>query len=139
MGKFSLTWKLMGQSWELLKKDKELLIFPLISGILCLAVMASFIYPMVSNQLIIDREEGAIKIDEVKMYLLLFLYYFITYFIIVFFNSAIIAAARIRLRGGNPTVKDGINASMSMLPLIAAWALGRRHRCTGIYPHPAAR
>jgi cytochrome c biogenesis protein CcdA len=53
----------------------------------------------------------------------MFLFYFFTYMIIIFFNSAIIACVMIRLEGGDPTIKDGLNASMSMLPLIAAWAL----------------
>ena len=44
--KFSYTWNLMSASWEVLKQDKELLVFPLISGICCLAVLASFAVPI---------------------------------------------------------------------------------------------
>ncbi|MBN2135897.1 MAG: hypothetical protein JW737_09215 [Acidobacteria bacterium] len=122
MGKFSQTWNLMKESWELLKKDKELLILPLISGILCLVVMASFVYPMVKGQLIVEKNGNQINFNEGKYYVLMFLFYFFSYFIIVFFNSAIVAAVMIRLKGGNPTIRDGLGAAMSMLPLIVAWA-----------------
>ncbi len=44
--KFSYTWKLMTASWDVLKQDKELLVFPLISGISCLVVLASFAVPL---------------------------------------------------------------------------------------------
>jgi hypothetical protein len=122
MGKFSQTWNLMRESWELLKKDKELLVLPLISGILCLLVMASFVYPMVSSQMIVEKNGNNIVLNDGKFYVLMFLFYFFSYFIIVFFNSAIVAAVMIRLKGGNPTIRDGLSASMSMLPLIVAWA-----------------
>ena len=39
MQKISRTWGLMGACWQILKKDKEMLVFPLVSGICCLLVM----------------------------------------------------------------------------------------------------
>ena len=41
----------------------------------------------------------------------------------MFFNSALVACALIRFRGGDPTVADGFRAACSRLPQIAAWAL----------------
>ena len=49
MGKFSNTWNLMDASWQILKKDKEILVFPLISGICCLVVLASFAIPLIAS------------------------------------------------------------------------------------------
>ena len=46
-GNISHTWELMGQSWDILKQEKGLLIFPLISGICCILVCASFIVPSI--------------------------------------------------------------------------------------------
>ena len=123
MGKFSHTWSLMGASWEVLKKDKEILIFPLISGICCLLVMASFAIPLfASDNWRPPGEEAAIG-ELVEYYAILFLFYFCNYFIIVFFNSAIIACAVIRMGGGDPTVKDGFRAAFSRIGLIVGWAL----------------
>ena len=38
-------WELMKASWSVLQKDKELLIFPVLSGIACLLVAATFVAP----------------------------------------------------------------------------------------------
>jgi hypothetical protein len=52
-----------------------------------------------------------------------FAFYFVNYFVVVFFNSALVACAVIRFRGGDPNLADGFNASMRRLPQIASWAL----------------
>jgi len=123
MGKFSHTWSLMGASWEVLKKDKEILIFPLISGICCLLVMASFAIPLFASDNWRPPGEEAAAGELVEYYGILFLFYFCNYFIIVFFNSAIIACAVIRMGGGDPTVGDGFRAAFSRIGLIVGWAL----------------
>src|SRR5688572_13230854 len=43
--RFSRGWELAGQSWHVLKRDKELVLFPILSGIACLLVVASFVLP----------------------------------------------------------------------------------------------
>ena len=57
------------------------------------------------------------------MYVGTFLFYFVNYFIVIFFNSALVACAVIRLKGGDPTVSDGFGAALARLPQIAGWAL----------------
>jgi hypothetical protein len=54
--------------------------------------------------------------------LLLFAFYLVQYSIIIFFNSALVAAALIRLRGGEPTLADGFNAAKARLPAILGYA-----------------
>jgi len=123
MGKLAYTWKLMGASWDVLKKDKELLVFPLISGICCLLVLASFAIPIVlSGGLQTAEGEGAAA-PQVMYYGLLFLFYLANYFVIIFFNSAIISCAIIRMQGGDPTVGDGLRMASARLPQILGWAL----------------
>ena len=39
-------WELAKESWEVLKQDKEMLVFPLVSGLCCLLVLASFLLPL---------------------------------------------------------------------------------------------
>ncbi len=123
MGKFSNTWSLMGASWEVLKKDKELLIFPLISGVCCLLVIASFVAPIYLSGNWQPPGESATTSDELNYYSLLFLLYFCTYFVGIFFNSAIVACAVIRMKGGDPTVMDGLRAAGARITLIVGWAL----------------
>ena len=112
------------QSWEVLKLDKELLFFPLISGIACLLVLVSFAVPLYYTpyfHTVLD-EGNQVQQDPVA-WVILFAFYLVNYFVIVFFNTALIACAMIRFRGGDPTVMDGLRAAVNRLPQIFAWAL----------------
>lgn len=121
--KISYTWDLMGASWGVLRQDKELLLFPLLSGVCCLLVMASFALPVwYTGSWQPPRGEAAWQ-HQVAYYGVLFLFYLCNYTVITFFNSAIIAGAIERMGGGDPTVGSCLRASSSRLPLILGWAL----------------
>jgi len=115
-------WELAKQSLNVIRLDKELLLFPVLSGIACLLVLASFAGPLFLTEggqnLIasMDRESP-------QAYIIGFLYYFINFFVIVFFNTALVGCALIRFRGGDPTVKDGLAIAFARLPQIVGWAL----------------
>jgi Family of unknown function (DUF6159) len=123
MGKISRTWSLMSQSWQVLKQDKTLLVFPLISGICCLLLMASFAVPFYETGAWQPPGRDASHQHQVFYYGVLFLFYFCNYFIVVFFNAAIVACAASRMTGGNPTIGDGLRTAASRLPVIVGWAL----------------
>ncbi|MGI9517588.1 MAG: DUF6159 family protein [Pirellulaceae bacterium] len=121
-------WELAKQSFRVLKLDKELLLFPIMSGIACLIVMASFAVPIFFSGMlegVVEAEEQGGAVDQgtqILLFVLMFLFYFLSYFVIIFFNSALVACAIIRLKGGDPTVSDGLGAAMARIPQIAAWA-----------------
>ena len=118
LGRWASGWALARESWRLLALDKELLVFPLLSGIASFLVIATFFGgAWASGMLERDRH-----VNEVAGWVLLFLYYFANYFVIVFFNSALVACAMTRFRGGEPTVRDGLAAARERLPHIVAWA-----------------
>jgi hypothetical protein len=121
--KFSYTWDLMAASWNVLKEDKELLVFPLISGISCLAVLASFAVPIWYTGNWKPPQRDAHWQQQVLYYGVLFLFYLCNFTVITFFNTAIIAGAIERMSGGDPTVNSCLNAAFSRLPLIFGWAL----------------
>lgn len=123
MNKITRTWSLMSECWDVLKQDKGLLIFPLISGICCLILIASFAIPFYVTGAWQPPARDASAQHQVLYYGLLFLFYFANYFIIVFFNAAIVACAAARMTGGNPTVGDGFRAAAARLPVIVGWAL----------------
>jgi hypothetical protein len=116
-GTFSRSWQLIRETWHILVMDKEMLVFPLISGIVVLLIIASFILPLLFAGVL-----GSM-LGIIGWLLLLFVFYFVTYFVVIFFNTALIAAAHIRLSGGNPTVRDGLTHAGGHLGQIAAWAL----------------
>jgi hypothetical protein len=51
-----------------------------------------------------------------------FLFYFCQYTVIIFFNCALVGAAMIRLKGGDPTLSDGINIAKSRIGAILGYA-----------------
>ncbi len=128
--KISYTWQVMGTSWDVLKKDKELLIFPLLSTLALALVVASFAVPLFSSDFItsyansMSEAEGdsVSTASQVFFYFFLFLFYFVSYFVITFFNTAIAASAIKRMGGGDPTVKFGLSAASSRIPQIVGWA-----------------
>jgi hypothetical protein len=116
-------WALTKQAVNVLRLDKELLLFPILSGLCCLLVLASFFVPAyafgIFDALIENREsqQGKILLAAIG-----FAFYFVNYFVMVFFNSALVGCSVIRLKGGDPTVSDGFATAFSRLPQIAAWA-----------------
>jgi hypothetical protein len=116
-------WSLTMQSMEVLKADKELLLFPLMSGISLVLVTASFLVPVFTNEALMQSLESDVTAQEPVFYAVLFLFYFVNYFIIMFFNAALIGCAIIRFDGRNPTLADGFRTSMQCLPQIFGWAL----------------
>jgi cytochrome c biogenesis protein CcdA len=120
MKRISYTLNMMRSSWEVLKAEKQLMLFPLISGVCCLLVLLSFGLPLWANGFP-NPEQWRQR--PLLYYGLLFLFYFMNYFIVVFFNSAVIACAILRMRGGEPTLSTGIHAALSRLPQILGWAL----------------
>jgi hypothetical protein len=123
MNKIYRTWSLMSACWQILKKDKEMLVFPLVSGLCCLLLLASFVVPFYLTGAWQPPTSDADTGRQVLYYGTLFLFYLCNYFVVIFFNCAIVACATIRLGGGDPTVGDGFRAAAARLPVIAGWAL----------------
>jgi hypothetical protein len=121
--KISNGWELMKASLSVLKLDKQLLVFPLLSGMACLIVMGSFALPLFfSGALAID--DHAKNATHIPLaYVLLFAFYFCNYFVIIFFNSALVACAIIRFNGDSPSLSDGFQAAVERLPQILGWTL----------------
>ena len=107
MNKIQRTWSLMSACWQILKKDKEMLVFPLISGLCCLLVMASFALPLYFTGAWHPPKSDAATGQQVMYYGMLFLFYACNYFVVIFFNCAIVACATIRMTGGDLSVGDG--------------------------------
>ena len=123
MGKIARTWSMMSACWQVLKQDKSLLLFPLISGIACVLLLASFAVPLYVTGNWQPPGRNAASTHQAVYYGVLFLFYVCNYFIVVFFNAGIVACATIRMTGGNPTIGDGFRAAAARLPVILGWAV----------------
>ncbi len=122
MGKFARTWQLMGASWQLLKQDKKLMLFPLVSAVALACVILLFGVPLYSSGEA-QRYVGDPNHPARQMYFALFLFYFISYFVMIFCNSALIACILKQMHGDQPTLGDGWSAAWQRLPQIFGWAL----------------
>jgi hypothetical protein len=113
------------QSLGVLRQDKEILIFPLLSGIFTLVAMAGLVFGGVATgffQRVLQSGDRSLEAN-VLGYAALFVWYFVSWFIVLFFNVGVVACARIRLEGGDPTVADGFRAARENLKAIVIWAL----------------
>lgn len=110
------SWTLVKASAAVLRSDKELLLFPVISGVATLLVAASFAVPVIGLRLFEGGEIGPLGA------VVGFLFYLCQYFVIFFFNTALVGAAMIRLEGGDPTVADGLRIARGKLGVILGYA-----------------
>lgn len=120
MGRVGRGWELAKVSLRVIRKDKILLLFPVLSGVFILLIMASFvagIFFSVGFTAVTNGEANLLSI------VLAFLFYLVSYFISIYFNAAIIGCAMIRLNGGTPTLSDGFRTSNENLGRLFGWAL----------------
>jgi len=112
------SFELVKASWRILMEDKKLLAFPLISGIVTLLVIATFI-PLIffSNGLFSFSTNTAGGI------VCLFIFYLISYFVVIFFNVGLISCVHAKLNGKDMSVKEGLAAAASHLSTIIVWAV----------------
>ncbi len=119
---FQRSWSLVKASAAVLSGDKELMVFPAISAVLSVVVLITFAVPSVLAGLF----DSAVLADSgfpLAGYVVGFLFYVVQYFVIIFCNTALVGAALIRLRGGDPTVADGFRLAVSRVVPILGYAV----------------
>lgn len=121
---FRRSYHIFRESLTVLAKDKELLLFPFLSGIFSIVAFVTMVFAGWTSgffERIANAGDRSLEAN-VLAYAALFVWYFVSWFIVLYFNVAIIHCARMRLDGGDPTLADGFRASNSHLGRIAAWA-----------------
>lgn len=114
--RISRSWTLVKASADVLRSDKELLLFPAISAVATLFVAATFMVPVFGLRLFEGGSIGPLGA------VVGFLFYLCQYTVIFFFNTALVGAAMIRLEGGDPTVGDGLRIARSKIGTIIGYA-----------------
>lgn len=119
--RLSTGWKLSMNSFKVLKENKKLIIFPILSGISLLLIMSSFIVAILAAA---GWDTDNIKEQSrITDYLYLFGFYVVNYFVIVFFNMALIYCTKLYFSGEEVTIKKGIQFSLSRIGTIFSWAI----------------
>lgn len=126
MGTLSRSWDLLGQSFAILKSDRELMWLPILSAIFCL--MACVIIGGIGLLWYlppgpIPRDPAQQKILGQQMAPFIFLLYVITYSVGTYFNVALVSIAANRLGGGQAKLSDGLQAAWDRKWSILQWAL----------------
>src|SRR5215470_15963908 len=106
MGRISRSWDLASESFQILWEDKQLLLFPVLSGISCAVVTlllvagsALALQPRLGEYASLFRQNPQLVVRSPELMGALFAIYLANYFVIVFFNVALVGVANSRLTG----------------------------------------
>jgi len=121
------SWQLFKQSWDVLRADTHLILFPILSTISCMLVLISFAIPAVLAIPWAETNWSEVNGGEIRLtplwYLGLFAFYLVNFFVITFFNSALVACASNRFQGKDSSARAGLAIAVSRLPQILAWSI----------------
>jgi Family of unknown function (DUF6159) len=128
MGRFSRSWDLVQESFAILWADKQLMLFPVLSGISCVIVTlllgasgaAIFLPAIRAAGITAQNFPNTAKSPEFMA--AVFVFYLANYFVIVFFNVALVGVANSRLTGGNWTFDQGLQLAWTRKWVILQWA-----------------
>ena len=119
-GSISNTIELMKSCIRVLKKDKELILFPVLAAIfVILFVWIIFTFVGLDMSALTDEDNQSEEMPIIPLLILLFG----ANFIVVFFNSALVSAALDRLRGGDPNIRSGLSHASKHIHHIFIWSI----------------
>jgi hypothetical protein len=128
MSKFSRSWELVKESFAVLRSDKQLMLFPVLSALACLITTAIIvaggtfaILPSIRAAALAGQRWEPTHSSAFT--LAIFAVYVANYFIMVFFNVALVGVANSRLMGGSWTFRDGMELAWARKGTIFLWAL----------------
>ncbi len=127
MNRFARSWEISKSCLRVLREDRGLMFFPLLSTCAAFIVLASFAVPAALlidfSKLGNDPEQINRMVRTPAYYAIVFTFYFVNYFLIAFFNSALIACVMRRFDSQPAGVSYGLRAAAARLPQILGWAL----------------
>jgi hypothetical protein len=118
--RFSNGWTIAMNSFSVLKANRQLILFPILSGISMILVITSFVVILFASAG--WDTENIREQSTLVNYLFVFLYYLLNYFVIVFFNTALIHCTHLYFNGEEPTIRKGLQFSISRIGVILSWA-----------------
>lgn len=125
VGKFKGSLRIMKESWAILRQDKEILWFPILSmvtsilafGLFCLVMF----FVVFGGDFAALEEWGEESLGPVD-YVVMIIYYTIMYFIVNFFQAGIYIIAHGRMQGQDLTFQDGIRGAQEASGKIFVWS-----------------
>ena len=114
-------WQIALNSFSVLKENRQLILFPVLSGISMVLVISSFVFALMAS----GRWDNDNIGDNATVinYIFVFGYYVVNYFIIVFFNTALVHCTHLYFKGEEVTIRKGLQFSLSRIGVIFSWAV----------------
>jgi hypothetical protein len=121
MGRIRRGWALTKQSWQVLRGDKSLVIFPILSSVFAvLAIVAIWASALLARGVFQGRP---VERHDPVLYIAGLAAAYVSSFIAIFFNVALAACAQRSMRGEDTRVSEGISAAMQRIVAILGWTL----------------
>jgi hypothetical protein len=114
MGRISRGWRLAKQSWAVLRQDRSLALFPVLSFTFGAIAVVILIAPGAAAAAVTDEEAWLVPFGLLAGY--------VATFLAIYFNVALAAAASQSLDGKDTTLKDGLGVARTKRGIIAKWA-----------------
>jgi Family of unknown function (DUF6159) len=119
MDRISRGWALTKQSWRVLKSDRSLAVFPILSTIFALIAVAAIWLPTASMSGVFAGE--AVNENNPGYYVAAVVTAYVSTFIAVFFNVALAACAVHSMQGEDTTVGESIRFALQRIGPILGW------------------
>lgn len=116
-------WELTKQSLQILKANKQILLFPIISGIVCSAILSLIVRPLwhIEYNYLQTGQQHALSTTLGIIALIVAL--FVCNLIVIFCNAALIATIANYFKTQKLSLRYGLKAAKACFPAIIAWTL----------------
>jgi hypothetical protein len=121
MGRISRGWDLTRQSWDVLRGDASLALFPILSTIFATLAMVSIWAPTLITRGVFDHQ--VVQRNDPVMYAAGVASAYVSTFVALFFNVALAACAARSMRGEDTKVREGLAAAARRIGPILGWTL----------------
>lgn len=121
MGRIQRGWELTVQSWVVLKNDRSLVIFPILSTIFALVAMAAICLPAAAARGLFEGNH--LNRHDPVLYAAGVATAYVSTFIVIFFNVALAACAMRSMRGEDTKISEGFSAAWQRVGPILGWTL----------------
>lgn len=124
MGKIKRGIEITKKSFKVIKHDKEILLYPILSTIcvILISIIAFLIFYFTIYQFYDPnaQEQNFVSGASIIYFLI---YLFIVEFIVIFFKASVIGSATIRFNGKNPTLSDGLGTASKKSMKLFSWSV----------------
>lgn len=125
MSRIKNGWTLAKTSLNIIKDNKTLIVFPILSGVSLMLILATFFGGgfLFLGTVMGGLESSSEATQQIIGIAFIFVYYLINYFVVVFFNAGLVHCTRRILDGNTTTVGEGIKYASDNIGRIFTWAV----------------